>query len=109
MIAKDGKEFDENILGDLDSDELEIIQFLRPNGIRRRMSTKLTTELVNKAKNIIISAEELTTGKIAIYGRKIGEPVESEYLLLADNFEGDNSPNKILEKVINHVVERNIK
>ena len=105
MLAKDGKEFDINNIGELQEDELEIIQFLRPDGKRRRMSAKLTKGLVEKAKNIIISAEELTTGKIAIYGRIIGIPIEEEYMLLADNCEGSNSPNNVLKRVIIHVAE----
>ena len=105
MLAKDGKEFDIDNIGKLQNDELEIIQFLRPDGKRRRMSAKLTKELVRKAKNMIISAEELTTGKVAIYGRMVGVPIEKEYLLLADNCESSNSPNNILEKVILHVAE----
>ncbi len=105
MIAKDGKDFDIDNIGELQDDELEIIQFLRPDGKRRRMSTKLTKELVEKAKNMIISVEELMTGKVAIYGRIIGTPIEKEYMLLADNCGGSNSPNNVLEKVILHIAE----
>ena len=102
-IAKDGKEFDEDILEELAEDEVEIIQFLRPNRKRRRMSTRLDKEFKDKAKDIILSAEELTTGKIALYGRKIGTATEFEYMLIVDNGPGNNSPAEVLKKVINHV------
>jgi len=102
-IAKDGKKFDEDILDELAEDEVEIIQFLRPNGRRRRMSTRLDKEFANKAKDIILSAEELPTGQVALYGRKIGTATESEYMLIADNGLGNNSPNEVLKIIINHV------
>ena len=102
-MAKDGLEFDVDNLEKLSDDEVEIIQFLRPNGKRRRMTTKLGVELAKKANGIILSCEELTTGQVAIYGRKIGQPIESEYMLLASNGPGDNSPDNVLTKVINHV------
>ena len=105
MLAKDGKEYDIDILGELKEGDIEIIQFLRPNGKRRKMSTRLNDELFQLSKDMILSAEELSTGKLALYSRYIGEDVESEYMLLADNYESENSPNKVLEKVIRHVAK----
>ena len=105
MLAKDGKEYDIDILGELQESEIEIIQFLRPDGRRRKMSTRINDELFQLSKNMILSAEELSTGKLALYGRYIGEDVESEYMLLADNYGSENSPNKVLERVIRHIAK----
>jgi len=107
MLAKDGKPFDIDILDELAEDEVEIIQFLRPNGKRRRMSCILNKELVKKTENMILSSEQLPTGKIAIYGRMVGQTDEKEYFQLADNGPGNNSPTNVLIKVINHVFETN--
>ena len=44
-IAKDGKPFDvDNIRNELHQDEIEVIQFLRPNGQRRRMAAPVGKE-----------------------------------------------------------------
>ena len=65
-IAKDGLPFDidNDVDGDFPSEEgyVELIQFLRPNGRRRRMIANVGIELAKKAENMILSCEELTTG-----------------------------------------------
>lgn len=99
-IAKDGKEFDVDNLGELDPDELEAIQYLRPDGRRRRMAFKTTNEIVGMAKNMVLSAEELGTGKVAVYCRFCDESDEDEEIGIADNEPGDNSPTKVMERLI---------
>lgn len=99
-IAKDGKPFDVDFLPDLGPEFVEIIQFLRPNGKRRRMAAAIGVDLVEKTKNLIISTEELKTGEIAIYVRKIGDPIEKERLEIAENGPGDKSPNECLKRLI---------
>jgi len=101
-IAKDGKPFD---VDDLEHQpcsptDVEIIQFLRPDGKRRRVLTEVGEEYAKLAKNMVISAEELTTGEIAIYVRKIGEPVEKERLEIAINGPGDKSPIECVKRLI---------
>ena len=105
-IAKDGKPFDiDNIGEDLRSDEVEIIQYLRPEGKRRRMAASLTVELARKADNLIISAEELSSGEIAIYGRRIAEKKEDEIVLLAENGSEEKSPDNVLIKLIEELTD----
>ena len=101
-IAKDGKPFDIDNLEyqPCGSADVEIIQFLRPDGKRQRMLAEVGEELAEKAKNLIISAEELTTGEIAVYVRKIGEPTEKERLEIAVNGPGDKSPTECLKRLI---------
>ena len=100
-IASDGKPFDvDNITEDAGLGDVEIIQFLRPNGRRRRMLADVGEELAAKAKDLIISAEELQTGKVAIYTRRKSEPVEAERLELAENGPGKNSPTEVLKRMI---------
>lgn len=99
-IAKDNKPFDVDNFGDLSPGEVEVIQFLRPDGERRRMAAPVGEEYVLMAKDLILSAEELTTGEIAIYARKIGEPEEAEISEIAVNGPGDNSPSECLKRLI---------
>ena len=101
-IAKDGIPFDIDKIGDsIKEDEIEIIQYLRPDGKRRRMAAPIGKENVLKAKDLIISTEELTSGEIAIYVRRTGEPEEDEKMELAENGPGENSPNDVLIRMIN--------
>lgn len=106
-IAKDGKPFDVDNIPELHSDEVEIIQFLRPDGRRRRMAVSVGLELGEKAKNLIISAEELTTGEIAVYVRKIGEPEEKESIEIAVNGPGEKSPTECVKRLIRKKEEIN--
>ena len=101
-IAKDGKPFDEDNIGvDLQPNEIEVIQFLRPNGKRRRMSFVASSdEIVEMAKDMVISAEELSTGPIACYVRFVDEDEENELLDLAKNGPGEKEPSKIVEQLI---------
>jgi len=99
-LAKDGKPFDVEYLHELRPYEVEIIQFLRPNGRRRRITAVVGLELAEKANNLIISAEELTTGEIAIYVRKIGEPEVNETMEIAINGLGEKSPTEVLKRLI---------
>lgn len=99
-IAKDGKPFNVDNLPELHSDEVEIIQFLRPDGKRRRMAVSVGLKLGKKAKNLIVSAEELTTGEIAVYVRKIGEPEVNEIMEIAINGPGDKSPTEVVKRLI---------
>ena len=99
--AKDGKEYNvDNLPEDVKEDEVEIIQHLRPDGKRRRMIATVGKYLAEKAKDMIISSEELPTGKIAIYIRHFGELEEEERLQLADNGAGENSPVHVLMRMI---------
>lgn len=57
-------------------------------------------DIVELAKDMILSSEELTTGKVAIYARFADESEESESLELATNGPGPKSPDKILIALI---------
>ena len=76
-IARDGKPYDVDLLPNDNGreDELEVIQYLRPDGRRRRMLAPVGVEYVKKAKNLIITAEWLG-GTINICGRRKGESEE---------------------------------
>jgi len=99
--ANDGLPFDIDDLGeDAGPGDVEIIQFLRPNGRRRRMLVDVGEELAAKAKGLIISAEELGTGKVSIFIRRKSDPEEAEHLDLAENGPGKNSPTEVLKRMI---------
>lgn len=103
-IAKDGLPFDidNNVDVNFPSEEgyVELIQYLRPSGKRRRMIANVGKELAKKAENMILSCEELTTGEIALYARWQDQGEESEIMELADNGPGEREPTKMLVKLI---------
>lgn len=80
--------------------EVEIIQYLRPYGKRRRMFAPVGEEYVEKAEDMVLSCEELTTGEVAIYVRFADELVSAETMKLADNGPGKNEPTKVLQRLI---------
>lgn len=86
--------------------KVNLTQYKRPNGATEQVYCELPDEYVERATGIKLSTELLNTGMVAIYGRWPNEPVESEVLELADNGEGDKSPDKQLMKVIDKVYFR---
>lgn len=106
-IAKDGKPFDiDNIGESITPDEVEVIQFLRPNGRRRRMAVLVGQKTAELAEELILSAEELTTGQIAIYVRKDKDPEDKELSDIADNGPGGKSPTEVLIRLIRKIIKR---
>lgn len=102
-LAKDGLPYDIDKVGSLADGEVEIIQYLRPSGKRRRMATHLGNKWAEKAQNLIISAEELRTGEIIIYVQKISQEVGQEKIGIANNESGPNSPDEILKRLIEEI------
>ena len=82
------------------TNEVKVIQYLRPDGRQREMLVDVDEGYVEKAKDMVLSAEELTTGEIAVYARFKDEPEENERLELAINGPGNKSPSTMLQKVI---------
>jgi hypothetical protein len=108
-IAKDGKPFDiDFISGEVGPDEVEVIQFLRPDGRRRRALAPVGKELVDLAKDMVLSAEELTTFEIAVHVRFKNEPKEQEIMEIANNGPGKKSPTEVLKKLIKEKAEEAI-
>lgn len=100
-LATDGKPFDQDYLGrETLAGEVEVIQYLRPEGLRRRMTAPCREDVVAKAAGMIISAEVLPPGQIAIWVRGPKEPEEHEILEIAENGPGEHSPVAVLEKLI---------
>jgi len=100
-LAKDGKGFDfEHVSYDTPADHVEVIQFLRPGGKRRRMIAPVGEEVAQKAADMVLSGEELTTGEIVLYARFIAEDEENEISEIATNGPGENSPTECLKRLI---------
>ena len=99
-IAADGYPFDVDEAGDTGPTEVEIIQFLRPNRKRRRMVADVGADLAEAAKDLILSAEELGTGNVAVYVRTKEEHPDKEHVSLADNGPGPNNPTEVLQRMI---------
>ena len=100
-LAKDGKGFDvDNIAEDTAADEVEVIQFLRPHGKRRRMLANVGEEAAKKAADMVLAAEDLTTGEVVVYARSIAEDEENEISEIATNWQGKHSPTECLKRLI---------
>ena len=102
-IAKDGKPYDfvNSDVEKLKSNEVEIIQYIRPHGLRRKLIAELDEETARKADNMIISAEELRTGEVAIYVRYKDEPDENEICNISKNDTvNPETGNNILKELI---------
>lgn len=85
-LAKDGRPFHLDDLGrDSLPEEVEVIQYLRPGGSRRRLLVNVGKHHTELAADMILSAEVLTTGMIALWIRFRGEPVEAEEVAIAPN------------------------
>jgi len=80
--------------------EVELTQYLRPNGRKRIVFAPVGKRFVKMAKDLVLSCEELTTGEIAIYARRHGEDEEDEALLLAENSDGEKNPTAVLIELI---------
>ncbi len=103
-IAKDGKPFDvDNINGSQKDDEVEIIQYLRPDARRRRMVAKVGTEVAALAKDLVLTCEDLGTGLINLTARFTWQPEEQECSEIAINGPGAGSPAKVLAVLIKQV------
>lgn len=101
--AKDGFLFDVDHLPDTEptEDEVEVIQFLRPEGKRRRMIANVGKEIALMAKDMVLSAEELNIpGNLIVYARYQDEDEERERLELVESEPGKEDPTEMLKKVI---------
>jgi hypothetical protein len=66
-------------------DDVEVCQYLRPDGRKRKMTAPLGKEYHEKAKGLVISAEELMNGLIVIYIRREGQDPEDEQSRILTN------------------------
>ena len=87
-------------------DELAVTQYLRPNGVKKKVFAQVGVDYVAKAEGMIASAEVLSTGIVALYLGWVGEPEEKELLRLARNGPGADSPNETLKRMIDELRER---
>ena len=100
-IAKDGKPFDIEFDGlEIRDDEVEVIQYMRPDGKRRRMLAPVGKGFVEMAKDMVISADQITIGRVAIHVRYKNEEEKRKITRTAQNGPGRNSPTKVLRALI---------
>jgi hypothetical protein len=100
-IAKDGKPFDIDNDGlEIRDDEVEVIQYMRPDGKRRRTLAPVGKGFVEMAKDMVISTEQITVGRVVIYVRRKDEDGKREIMRIAQNGPGRNSPTKVLRALI---------
>ena len=99
-------------LNTIGPDEVELTQYLRPNGRQRTVATKVGEEYAQRAEGMILSCEVLTTGMVAVYGRLEGESEEDEVLKLTLNgpsHDGTKEPSDIVKEIIDELDQRRSK
>lgn len=81
---------------------VELTQYLRPYGKKRKVYAEVDDELAKKAKDarLVFSCEVLTTGHVAVYGRLWNQSDEEELIELSPNSPGCYSPRQALETII---------
>lgn len=80
--------------------EVEVVQYLRPNGRTRLMYVDVGEDYAARAVGLRLSAEELGTGQVAVYAKRNGEPTGKERSEIAENGPGPNSPANALKRLI---------
>ncbi len=86
---------------------LAISQYLQPDGRVKQIHTEVDEEIFELSLDIILSAEVLSPGTIAFYARYIHQGKEDEIMDIAVNGPGENSPQKVLTKLIKSLGEKN--
>ena len=87
----------------METGEVRIRQYLRPNGNTRTVIATIDKDRAEKAKNLRISCECFPTGEIVIYGRHNTETEEEEITEIATNGPGENDPNTALCRLIDRL------
>lgn len=82
-IARDGRPYDIDFLGVLHPQEIEVIEYLKPNGVRRRSAIAVGESYAQRAKDLIFSAEVERNGVI-IYARRIDQPEDEEIIRVVE-------------------------
>lgn len=80
-----------------------IRQYLRPNGQPHELQADVPDAYASRAKDMVFSAEVLTTGEVAIYARWKDQHEDSEIMELATNGPGDRNPTAMLCKLIDRL------
>jgi len=89
--------------------EVEIIQYIRPNGLRKRLLADIDKEHADKAKNYRFSCEWMTGGLVMLYGRRHDQTDEDELTEMAENGPGNNTPNDALIRLIDRLTAKQTK
>jgi len=90
-------------------DEVMVTQYLRPDGRKREMLAPVGENYVEKAKGMVLSAEVLPYGKVALYARLKTDPEEEELIDFAQNGPGPRSPVAVLRSLIDELHRRRTK
>lgn len=85
--------------------DVQVTQYLRPNGAKRIVYAPLGEQYAKKAKNMVCSAEQLRSGQIAVYVRWDYQEPEEERIEFAENGPGSREPNTVLKKMIDRLWE----
>lgn len=87
-------------------DEVYVVQFIRPSGRRSVQVVTIGVELAAKARaiNAGLSAEVLSTGQVAVYGLLPTMKEQDEFLMVAMNSPGPDSPGKVVARMVEKLV-----
>jgi len=80
--------------------EVSVIQYLRPNGVKREMLANVGEEYVKKSKDMILEAEVVPGNMVALWVRFKDEPEEDQLMDLVYNGPGERTPESALRDLI---------
>jgi len=82
-----------------------LTQYLMPAGNPVPTFVEIEEDYAFRSKMLVLSCEVLTTGKVALYGRKRGWDEDNEICLIADNSAGENCPVNVLKQLIDQLTK----
>jgi hypothetical protein len=84
--------------------EVNLVQYIFPNGIRKNVTCQMPDDVCKMAENQILSCEcGGFLDKVTLYSRKLDWLEEDEIIYFADNGGGENQPSIVLESLIRKV------
>lgn len=86
-------------------DEVEVTQYLRPNGRKTAVYAAVGLDYVKKAEGLVFSTEVLNTGQVVVYGRRKGQKEEDEISRITENGPGDRNPTNMLKEIIDELTK----
>lgn len=93
------------VLGDFNPAEVSVVQYLRPDGRKRMMRVDVGQDFAQRARDaeLVLTAETLPGGMVAIYARRRQDPEEDERVVITSNGPGPNQPDLVLRRLIEHL------
>jgi len=100
-LAPDGKKYDvDNLKRRPGPTEVEVIQFVRPKGKRRKLFFDVSEDTAQASREMVLSADVDAQNIVSMYVRWKDEPDESEAVGTIPNVKANISPADVVMKLV---------